>query len=139
MTLEATAGMPAVCRVYTGTQTLTDALTVSQVISGVAPDTTVVVSVTNQSLSFDANGETIQVPVSSGTVTISPDVDDLGTFTLDPNGVWQATASSVLASNRSHVLFTVASYQLLEDFSPAEGSTANWEVCAVGGLSARTA
>ena len=94
----------------------------AQILSGVSPGDAVTISVTNSNLSFVANGDTIQVPVLPGTVTFAPDVPGLGTFALDGDSVWQATSASSFAANGSHVLFTVASYQLTEDFTPTEGT-----------------
>jgi len=93
-----------------------------QVISGISPDDTATVSVTNNSLSFVVDdGSTVTVPVSPGTVTFEPGVPGLGTFELD-SGVWQAHSASAFAANGSHVVFTVASVKLQADFTPIQGA-----------------
>ena len=95
----------------------------AQVISGISPTDTASISVTNNSLSFVVDdGSTVMVPVSPGTVTFEPGVPALGTFALDNGGVWQAHSASAFAANGSHVVFTVASVQLQDDFTPVQGA-----------------
>ncbi len=108
-------------------------------ISGISPDDTATVSVTNNSLSFVVDdGSTVTVPVSPGTVTFEPGVPGLGTFALDGTGVWQAHTASAFAANGSHVVFSVASVQLQADFTPVQGAHCDRPPVIHGGLEDET-